>query len=133
MRVIVAIILAVVLTACGATVGPSQKLVKQAIAVQVSQTQAQLSQELYRESTQPPQVKIDRIDITEREPLTIESLEAYRIRGTYDLTLNFPRRSVSQQQNPFEVYLQQPIEGDIWQLARLQPDGENWVTQQLPQ
>lgn len=130
-KVFVAIVLAVVLSACGfVNAGPAQPLVEQAIALELSQTQQLLSQQLRLEA-QPTDVSINHVRVTEKTPLKIQNLPSYRVRGTYDLTAKLANRQVVQRQNLFEVYLQRQIEGKTWRLARLQPGGEDepiWVT-----
>lgn len=126
------------LTACGAAVGPPRDLVERAIALQFSQTEEELIQVLYPGTTQFPPFSIDHIKITDQKPLKIDELRSYRIRGTYNLTLAFPERAVTQRDNPFEVYLQRQVEGKTWRLARRQLDQkaadqkaakETWTTQ----
>jgi hypothetical protein len=132
-RVIITVVMAVLLSGCNLGGSPNQALVKQAIAIQVSQTQQALTQQLYSSSSQPPEFEIGRIHITNRQPLTIQDLQSYQVQGTYDLTLKFPNRRVTQRENPFEVYLQRQIEGKTWRVAQLQPGdeekGDRWVTQ----
>ena len=118
-RLVLTAILLGLLTACS-TVGlePSSQLVQRALALEFSQTQQQLSQQLYPSGrSQSPNFEINRVVITQQEPLVIQNLSAYHVKGTYDLTLNLPQRRVNQQQNPFEVYLQRQKEGKTWRLA----------------
>lgn len=129
-----AIALVVMLTACSAVgANPSRQLVKQAIALELSQTQQLLSQQL-RLDLPPNSLTIHRVSIEQTTPLKIEDLQAYQVRGTYDYTIKLPTRKVTQRQNPFEVYLQRQQEGKIWRLAK-QQISENgkpiWVTQRI--
>ncbi|MGV0024915.1 hypothetical protein [Phormidesmis priestleyi] len=124
LRVILAIILAGLLTACGVRELPNTALVRKAIAMQVSQTQQEISQQLRLEA---PKVEVDRVQIKTRSPLTIQNLTAYRIEGTYDFTLKLRDRKVAQKDNPFEVYLQRQSEGKTWRLAQPQKES-GWVT-----
>lgn len=133
-RLFLTAILLGLLTACG-TVGlePSSQLVQRAIALQLSQTQQQLSQQLQPYiRPQLPKFEINQLVITEQKPLVIQDLPAYRVRGTYDLTIEQSRRRVTQQQNPFEVYLQRQKEGKTWRLALPHEGGKNteptWLT-----
>lgn len=132
-RAIIAIVMVVLLSGCGIGAGPNQTLVKQAIAIQVSQTQQALTQQLYSSSSQTPEFEVDRVHITKRQPLKIQDLVSYRVQGTYDLTLKFPNHRVTQRENPFEVYLQRQVEGKTWRVAQLQAGdgerGDRWVTQ----
>lgn len=124
-RAILAAMLVGLLTACGVGDAPDRAVVEKAIVMQVSQTQQELSQQLFRKPVEL-RVKIDRVKIDSQRRMAIEDSTAYRVRGNYDLTLNLPNRRVTQHQNPFEVYLQR--HEDTWQLARPQPEA-SWVTQ----
>jgi hypothetical protein len=118
MRFILMAILVGLLTACGsAELTPSSQLVRDAIALQLNLTQQQLSQQLY---SSPPSFKITQLRIIQQEPLVIQQLPAYHIRGTYNLTMQLPQRQLAQQQNPFDVYVQRQKEGKTWRLARPQ-------------
>ena len=104
---------------------PSRKLIKEAIALQLSQTQVNLTQQLSLSS--PPPFEINRIKVKRTEPLTLEDLTTFHIVGDYELTLTLSDREVKQKHNPFEVYLQRQIQGQTWRLAKPQPDG-TWYT-----
>ncbi|GAB4464419.1 MAG: hypothetical protein OHK0037_18380 [Elainellaceae cyanobacterium] len=135
LRRLLAILLAFVLTACSSVSGPGRDVVERAIALQFSQTQEDLIQLLNpRDPTFPP-FTISNVKITDEQGLQIANLRGFRVRGTYDVTLEFPGRNVTQKANPFEIYLQRQIEGKTWRLARRQTnpknqaDAESWVTQ----
>lgn len=121
------------LTACGGqTLGPSNSLIKQAIALQVSQTQAELTRQLRLSPEQLPEFSVRRVAIAEQEPVFIDRLSAFHLRGTYDLFLKLPTHNVTQTANPFDLYLQRQIEGKTWRLAypRTTETGEIiWETQ----
>lgn len=126
MRLILTAMLLILLTACG-NMGtePSSKLVQIAIALQIEQTQQQLSQQL---GVEFKGFDIDHVKINKREPLEIQQLPAYHLSGTYDLTLKLPRQ-INQKHNPFDVYLQRQIEGKTWRLAIPQAGKDtNWIT-----
>ncbi len=128
-QIILAVILVSLITACSAnSLTPSTQIVRRAIALQVTQTQQELSQQLRLKS---PDLKIDRVRVTNQEPLTIQSLPTYRVQGNYDYTLKLSKRTVTQKDNPFEVYLQRQSEGKTWRLAQQQREenGSSWVTQ----
>ncbi len=128
-QIILAVILASLITACGSNnLTPSNQIVRRAIALQVAQTQQELSQQLRLKS---PNLKVDRVKVTSQKPLTIQSLRAYQVQGIYDYTLKLSKRTVTQKDNPFEVYLQRQSEGKTWRLAQQQRDetGLSWVTQ----
>jgi hypothetical protein len=108
-------ILLLLLAACSAVgIAPSYQLVEQAIALQIKQTQTQLNQQLQITS---PQSSITHLEIAQQEPLTIENLPAYHLQGTYDLQVQVAEGKLTQQQRPFELYLQQQPEGKSWRLA----------------
>ncbi|MDI9640146.1 hypothetical protein QM565_31040 [Geitlerinema splendidum] len=122
---IVALMVVGLLVACssyGPT--PSRKLVKKAIALQLSQTQATLTQQLNLDSSPP--FEINRIRIHKREPLIVEDLTTFHIAGDYDLTLTLSDRDVQQKHNPFEVYLQRQIQGQTWRLVKRYRDGTGY-------
>lgn len=128
-RLISTAIMLVLLTACGTVkLEPNSQLVKRAIALQFEQTQQQLSQQL---SLDVKGFKVNSVVVTKREPLVIQDLPAYHVQGTYNVTLKLPKRRVTQEQNPFDVYLQSQKEGKTWRLA-LPRTGNNtkpsWVT-----
>lgn len=129
------VVLAVLLTACSVPgPGPNRHLVEQAIALQVNQTQQQLRQQL-RLDQEPIDFTINHLSIRDRTPFTLEDLPTFRVRGTYNLTLQLPSHRVTQTNNPFEVFLQEQIEGKTWRVARLvaDPNGDPvWQTQMLP-
>ncbi|MBD2120555.1 hypothetical protein [Trichocoleus sp. FACHB-262] len=133
-RAILALVLVGLLTACGNGIpGLSDRVVQQAIALQVSQTQQTLAQQLRLKK--PPKVEVKQVAIDQQDSLKIQGLPAYHLQGTYDLTLKFPSRQVTQEKNPFEVYLQQQPDQKNWKLAQLsKSDTEaesTWVTEPL--
>lgn len=119
-KIILTVILLALITACG-TIGlePSNQLVQQALTLKFSQTQQQI------QPFKPPKFGINRLVIIEKQPLIIQALPAYRIKGTYDFTIELQKRRVTHQQNPFEVYLQRQKEGKTWRLAVPQSTGKN--------
>jgi hypothetical protein len=132
-RVLWAIALSLLLTACG-TIGVKlpNDLVEQAIALQLSQTQQELSQQLRLDLQ--PEIDIRHIKIAEKNPLQIQQLQAYQVKGTCDYTIKLPKREITQRQAPFEVYLQRQKEGKTWRLAfiKTNENGEPiWATQRI--
>jgi uncharacterized cupredoxin-like copper-binding protein len=115
--------------------GPTAAIVEKAIALQLSQTQQLLSKQLKLDPTTRT-LTVQHVAITDKAPLTIDNLQAFRVHGTYDFTLKQPQRAITQRQNPFEVVLQRQVEGKTWRLARLEtePNGSPiWITQRLPE
>lgn len=128
-------LLALSLTACSGG-APNRTLVERAIALQFGQTQTELSRQLSVPSAVQPSFRIDDIKVKSRQSIKIDGLQSYRVRGSYTLTLSYPKRQVVQKNNPFEVYLQRQSEGKTWRLARLestqnaiQEANPRWVTQ----
>ena len=122
-------IFAIALTACTTntpTLGfaPSQQLVQKAIALQISQTQQQLTQQL---QSLPPKFELTQVVLKQVEPLFIEDLPTYRVLGTYDIRFKFSTQQVTRLKNPFDVYLQRQQEGKTWRL--LVPKARNQGTQ----
>ncbi|MDH6055737.1 hypothetical protein [Umezakia ovalisporum] len=119
-------ILLVLLTGCG-TVGllPNTELVQKALTLQVEQTQQQLNQKLDLDFQS---FEIKHLTIRQEQPLTIENLPVFRVRGTYDLIFHLPKRQLTQLQQPFEVYLQIQPEGKSWRL--LVPEQDSYNSQQ---
>lgn len=113
-------ILAIVLSACQAIAPPREfapdgDLIKKAIALQLSQTERRLSEQLDASS---PTVEINRIFVEKLDPLFIAKLPSYHLQGTYNLRLKLPRQEASQNNNHFDIYLQRQSEGKTWRLLR---------------
>lgn len=134
-RVICAIALAILLTACGTLgQGPGKDLVEQALILQLEQVQQELSQQL-RLGEQSTEFKINRIAISTQTPLTINNLAAFHIVGSCNYTVKLPDHAIPQRKIPFEVYLQRQQEGKTWRVAfpRTTENGDlTWITQRIP-
>jgi hypothetical protein len=134
LRGFLAIALVLLLTACNvAGVEPNKALVERAIALQLEQAQTELSQQLRLDT--PTEIRIKHLTITEQTPLTIQNLPSYRVKGNCDFTVNLPKRSVTQRQIPFEVYLQRQKEGKTWRRAFLKTNDNGdsfWASQRIP-
>jgi hypothetical protein len=122
-RLVFTVILLVLVTACG-SIGllPTSELVQKAIAFELQQTQQKLNQQLNLDFQS---FEIKRLSITQEQPLTIENLPAFRVRGTYDLIVKLPKRLLTQAKKPFEVYLQIQQEGKTWRLLLPDKDSKN--------
>lgn len=129
-RLVLIGLLLALLTACGTTsMEPSNRLVHKGLALQLSQVQQQLTQQL--KFSTPAKFEINRIQIAEKQPLLIGNLPAYRVVGTYDLAIKLSKKKINQPHNSFEIYLQRQKEGKTWRLARLQSsdqDKSTWRT-----
>lgn len=120
-RLVVICLLVVLLSACnGNPLTPTNKLVKKAIAIQVGQTQELLGKQL---DLDVKNFEIKHLAIRKQKYQIVNSLPAYKIEGTYDLTLKLPQRELSQDKKPFEIYMQLQKEGKTWRL--LQPDNSD--------
>ncbi|MBD2531979.1 hypothetical protein H6G97_21270 [Nostoc flagelliforme FACHB-838] len=126
-RLVLIAILLVLVTACG-SIGllPTNDLVQKAIALGLEQTQQKLSQQLDLDFQG---FEIKRLSIAQEQPLTIENLPAFHVRGTYDLIIKLPKRQLTQPKKPFDVYLQIQQEGKTWRL--LLPDKGSKNTQPI--
>lgn len=105
------------LTACGTNTpslgqAPGKQLVKSAIALQISQTQQQLTQQL---QSSPAKLEITKVSFKQLEPLFIGGLPTYHFLGSYNLKIGLPEQE-SQQKNAFDVYIQRQKEGKTWRL-----------------
>ncbi len=108
------------LTACGTGVpGLSQRVVQQAIVLQLSLAQTELNQQLSLGDPNPNDFAVKHIQITQVEPTAIGNTDTYRVTGSYDLKIKQAGSSLTQH-SPFEVYLQPQAENKTWRLARLQ-------------
>jgi hypothetical protein len=125
-RLVLTAILLVLLTACG-SIGllPTSELVQKAIALELKQTQQQLNQKLDLDFRS---FEIKRLSIKQEQPITIENLPAFRVKGTYDLIAKLPKRDLAQPKKPFEVYLQIQQEGKTWRLLLPEKASKNTQT-----
>lgn len=127
------IVLATVLVACGSANTVPNAVVKKAIALQTTQTQQQISDQLRLSSS--PKVQIDRFKVNDQSPINIQGFPSYKVKGTYDFTLKLPKQQVNQKDNPFEVYVQRQGAGKTtsWWFAQQQEieDELDWVTQAI--
>ncbi len=100
------LVLVLLLSGCSG-VEPNKEIVENAITLQTRLLQQQLQQ--------ISKLELSHVNVTQKQPLSIDKLTGYRISGTYDLKLH--KQRLSQQKNPFEVYLQRQKEGKTWRLA----------------
>ncbi len=123
-QIILSIVLAIGLVACGGRYSVPDGVLKKAIAISVNQTQQEISQQLKLSAA--PKVSVDRVKVSEQSPIKIQGVESYHIQGNYDFTLKLPKRQIKQPENVFDLYLQRKTEGktQTWQLV--QRSGEEW-------
>ena len=107
------------------------ELVEKAIALEVELEQQQLNQQLFGQNNTHPQLQINRVKVTEIEPLEIQGLPSYKVEGTYKITIKLPDRKVKQK-NQFQIYLQSQKQRKTWRLARPKANHNygriNWLT-----
>lgn len=125
-RVLIVILIGL-LTACGTStpplgLAPSKQLVQKAIALQLSQTQQRLTQQL---QASPPKFEVPQVKLKQLEAIFVEDLPTYHVRGTYNLRFNLPTQQVTQEKNTFDIYLQRQKEGKTWRLLRPEVTGKN--------
>ena len=123
-RLVLTGVLLLLLTACNfGTPSPNTNLIKSAIALSMQETQQQLSQNFNLDFRE---LEINHLSIKQRKLMTVEHLPAFRIQGTYDLSLKLPKRSIDQPNKLFDIYLQLQKEAKTWRL--LLPPGGNEET-----
>src|ERR687885_2100392 len=122
-RLIVSVVLTAIclvgLTACGTStpplsLAPNKPLVEKAIALQIWQTQQRLTQRLQSAS---PKIELVQVTLKQLQPLFLDNLATYHIWGTYSLKIKLPSQQLTQQQYPFDVFLQRQPEGRTWRLV----------------
>ncbi len=107
------------LTACGTGVpGLSQGIVQQAIALQLTLAQEEITRGWHLANPTPPDFAVKHVRIEHVEPTSIADTTAYRVTGSYDLKVKSGQSLT--QPSRFEVYLQPQLENETWRLARLQ-------------
>ena len=72
-----------------------------------------------------PDYDINRVVVLQEEPVVIQDLIAYHIRGTYNLTFKLPDGRITDRGNPFDIYLQLQKEAKSWRLAIQKSSGKN--------
>lgn len=137
-KCIVALILLLTLSACGSSrpslgFAPDKGWVKRAIAVELQLRETQLTQQL---QINDPNLEISRVKIENIEPLYIGDLPTYQVTGRYNLKIASLEGDTTQEQNPYEVYLQRQIEGKTWRLLERQAASEEnspqWLSYLIP-
>ncbi|MDJ0676666.1 MAG: hypothetical protein QNJ36_15015 [Calothrix sp. MO_167.B42] len=104
----------ILLTACGnGVLPPNSNLIKKAIAIQLEQTQQQLTEQVDLDFQG---FEINHLTISKKIPLMMEHLPAYHLQGVYDLKFNIPQHDLKQPQKPFDLYMQIQPEGKTWRL-----------------
>lgn len=94
---------------------PDGPVVRAALTYQLQETQRRLSEQL---EIPAPEVKLSDIRVETLEPILIQKLAAYHLRGRYDVSLTLPRQHQERKNNRFEIYLQRQEEGKSWRLLQ---------------
>lgn len=112
--------LILLLVACSAptppiSLAPGGDIVQKAIALQLKQSQQQLSEQLKASN---PALKITRVSVKQIEPLYLGKLPTYHLVGTYNLNIDLSDRKVTQKDNEFDLYVQRQKEGKTWRWLK---------------
>lgn len=133
LKIIISMVLVGLLSACNIQLSlggfqPTRLIVQQAIAMQLNLTKAELEEHLKQhqiDRTKIPNYDINRVVVLQEEPVVIQDLIAYHIRGTYNLTFKLPDGRITDRGNPFDIYLQLQKEAKSWRLAIQKSSGKN--------
>jgi hypothetical protein len=117
---ILAVGLILLLAACSAPtppigLAPGGEILQKAIALQLKQSQQQLSEQLQASN---PISHITRVRVKQVEPLYIGKLATYHFVGTYNLKIDLSDRNVTQKDNEFDIYIQRQKEGKTWRWLK---------------
>lgn len=128
------LLLSLFLVACGPatpsiSLAPTQAIIQRAIALQLEQSQQQLSAQL---ETTDPGLKISHLKVQTIDPIYLGHLPTYHLQGQYDLEVTLPNQDVTQEANEFDLYLQRQQEGKTWRWLKPEPSEaegrDRWVS-----
>lgn len=126
-----ALLLPLGLAGCGGTGQPSQRVLLDALALQIRLTQEQVAAALGLPSGGIPEVS--RVRVEEQESLRIGEARGLRLAGRFDWRLSGDPIRVD---SPFTLYLQRGERGESWRLAQPSVTGKasepDWFTTPLP-
>jgi hypothetical protein len=126
-----ALLLPLGLAGCGGTGQPSQRVLLDALALQIRLTQEQVAGALGLPSGGIPEVS--RVRVEEQESLRIGEARGLRLAGRFDWRLSGDPIRVD---SPFTLYLQRGERGESWRLAQPSVTGKasepDWFTTPLP-
>jgi hypothetical protein len=129
---VLSLLLPLALMGCSGSGQPAQRVLLDALALQIQLTQVQVSTALGLESAAGvPQVS--RVRVEEQQSLRIGDARGLRLAGRFDWRLSGDAIRVD---SPFELYLQRGERNESWRLA--QPSGgsddgrQDWITHPLP-
>ncbi len=83
--------------------------------MQINPSQIYLSQNL---SQSQPRLDITKVKIRHSEITVVENLPTYHLRGSYQVNLHLSRHKFQQNQ-PFDLYIQQQTQNKSWRLLIL--------------
>jgi len=128
---VAALLLPLGLSGCGGPGQPSQRVLLDALALQIRLTQEQVAGALGLASGGIPEVS--RVRVEEQESLRIGEARGLRLAGRFDWRLSGDPIRVD---SPFTLYLQRGERGESWRLAQpsLRAEGPepDWFTYPLP-
>ncbi|MGB7563304.1 MAG: hypothetical protein WBM08_00975 [Prochlorococcaceae cyanobacterium] len=119
------------LSGCDRLAQPPQRLLLQALGLQIALTQRSIAEALTLEPTGLPEVS--RVRVEQQQAVPIGDQRGIHLEGRFDWRLAGDPIRVD---SPFELFLQRGEKGQSWRLAR--PDGtsdgvsQNWLTYPLP-
>lgn len=131
LALVLALLMPLGLYGCAGSAQPSQRVLLDALTLQIRLTQDQVAAALALESGGLPEVS--RVRVVEQEPLRIGEARGLRLTGRFDWRLSGDRIRVD---SPFTLFLQRGERGESWRLA--QPSGsssaeaQDWFTYPLP-
>ena len=131
LALVAALMLPLGLSGCGGPGQPSQRVLLDALALQIRLTQEQVAGALGLASGGIPEVS--RVRVEEQESLRIGEARGLRLAGRFDWRL---RGDPIRVDSPFTLYLQRGERGESWRLAQpsLRAEGPepDWFTYPLP-
>jgi hypothetical protein len=131
LALVLTLLLPLALAGCGGPGQPSQRVLLDALALQIRLTQDQVAAALGLESGGLPQVS--RVRVEEQEALRIGEARGLRLSGRFDWRLSGDPIRVD---SPFTLYLQRGERGESWRLAQPSAGGgagaQDWFTYPLP-
>jgi len=131
LALVAALLLPLGLSGCGGPGQPSQRVLLDALALQIRLTQEQVAGALGLASGGIPEVS--RVRVEEQESLRIGEARGLRLAGRFDWRLSGDPIRVD---SPFTLYLQRGERGESWRLAQpsLRAEGPepDWFTYPLP-
>ncbi|WP_254940155.1 hypothetical protein [Cyanobium sp. Morenito 9A2] len=119
------------LSGCDRLAQPPQRVLLQALGLQIALTQRSIAEALNLEPGGLPDVS--RVRVEHQEGLAMGDQRGVRLEGRFDWRLAGDPIRVD---SPFELYLQRGEKGQSWRLARPSGSGDgvnqNWLTYPLP-